>query len=641
MPSTSRRASAVVGSAGGHRGGLTLGLGALGVVFGDIGTSPLYAMQAVFSIGQHSVEPTRDDVLGVISMVLWSITIVVSFKYVALAMRADNEGEGGILALVALLRDRLAGRPRALGAVLLLGMIGAALFYGDSVITPAISVMSAVEGIGVVDPRLESLVLPVSVVILTVLFLVQRWGTEAVGRVFGPVMTVWFVTLAALGLPHVLRAPEILQSVSPTYALAFVAGHPWQAFLAMGAVVLTITGAEALYADMGHFGARAIRSAWWVAVFPALAINYLGQGALILVDPQAAASPFFSLAPTWARLPLVVLATVATVIASQAVISGAFSVSRQAVRLGMLPRLTVRHTSREEGGQIYVPVVNWSLFAGVLVLVAAFQSSERLATAYGLAVTGTLLLTSALFLLLAHTVWRVAVWKLVVFVAVVGTLELVFLAANLTKVVSGGWLPLVIAVVVVTMMTTWRAGAAVLREQERELGGPLDLFVAILRDGRVARVPGVAIYPHPNSTTTPLALRSNVDFNQVVHEHVVLVRIVNENVPHVRHVDRVTVEDIGHDGVGIVAVSIRVGFTDSQDVPRGLALAFGQHPLLPFDLDSAHYFLSVTTIHAAPWSLRTWRTRLFIWMAHNAADRTEVFHLPPERTVLMGAHIDL
>ncbi|NTW40688.1 MAG: potassium transporter Kup, partial [Cellulomonadaceae bacterium] len=299
------------------------------------------------------------------------------------------------------------------------------------------------------------------------------------------------------------------------------------------------------------------------------------------------------------------------------------------------------HTSREEGGQIYVPVVNWCLFAGVLLLVVTFQSSEHLATAYGLAVTGTLILTSALFLLLARTVWRVAPWKIVVFVALAGTLEVVFLAANLTKVVSGGWLPLIIALVVVTMMVVWRAGAQRLRERERELGGPIELFAAMLRHHRLTRVPGVAIYPHPNSITTPLALRSNVDFNQVVHEKVVLVRIVNENVPHIRHVDRVTIEDTGHEDVGIVAVSVRVGFSDSQDIPRGLALVVGQHPLVQLDLDSAHYFLSLTTIHSAPWSARNWRTRLFIWMAHNAADRTEVFHLPPERTVLMGASVDL
>jgi KUP system potassium uptake protein len=614
---------------------------ALGVVFGDIGTSPLYAMHTVFSIEHNTVKPTEGDVFGVISMVIWSITLVVSLKYVALAMRADNDGEGGILALVALLRAKL-DDGRRLALVMALGMLGAALFYGDAVITPAISVMSAIEGLVVVNESLEALVLPASVVILSVLFVVQRRGTGAMGKAFAPVMTVWFVVLAVLGVPHIVANPQILKAVSPTYALAFVVEHPLVAFIALGAVVLTITGAEALYADMGHFGAPAIRRAWWVAVFPALALNYFGQGALILGDPSTIANPFFTLAPAWARLPLVVLATLATVIASQAVITGAYSVSRQAVRLGLLPRLSVKHTSRHEGGQIYLPVVNWILFVGVIVLIAVFQTSGRLATAYGLAVTGTLLLTSALFLMLAHRVWRVARWKIVVFVLLVGTLEVVFFAANLTKVATGGWLPLLIAVVVVALMDTWRRGAQVLHERERELEGPLPLFVKIVRDGRVPRVPGLAVYPHPNSTTTPLALRSNVDFNHVVHEHVVLVQIINENVPHIRHVDRVRVDDLGSGDDGIVHVAIRVGFTDSQDIPRGLALAVGRTPELQIDLDTAHYFLTVHTVHTTgPRTLRNWRRRLFVWMSHIAADRTEVFHLPPERTVVMGAHIEL
>ncbi len=624
-----------------HGKGGALALSALGVVFGDIGTSPLYAMQTVFSIEHNTVKPTPVDVFGVISMVLWSITIVVSAKYVALAMRADNDGEGGILALVALLREKLTRR-RTLATAMFLGMIGAALFYGDSVITPAISVMSAMEGLAVVDPGLEELVLPVSVAILTALFAIQRWGTEAVGRAFGPVMALWFGVLALLGVPHIVDNPEILKAVSPTYAVAFVVGHPLVAFVAMGAVVLTITGAEALYADMGHFGAKAIRRSWYFVVFPALAINYFGQGALILSDPSTITNPFFRLAPSWATLPLVILATLATVIASQAVISGAYSVSRQAVRLGMLPRLLVRHTSREEGGQIYIPVVNWILFIGVIVLIGVFQSSSRLATAYGLAVTGTLILTSALFLLLARMVWRVPTWKIVAFVLVVGVLEVTFFAANLLKVVSGGWLPLLLAALVVTVMTTWRQGNDELHNRERELEGPLDLFVKIVSDGRVPRVPGVAVYPHPNATTTPLALVQNVDFNQVVHEHVVLVQIVNENVPHIRHVDRVTVDDLGSELDGIVHVSVHVGFTDSQDIPRGLALAVGRSPELQLNLDEAHYFLSVLTVHAVGTrSLRTWRKRLFVWLAHVAANRTEVFHLPPERTIVMGAHVDL
>ncbi len=622
---------------------LPLALGALGIVFGDIGTSPLYAMQTVFSIEHNTVQATRGDVLGVISMVLWSITLVVSMKYVSLAMRADNDGEGGILALVALLRRHLQGT-RRLTAVMVMGVLGAALFYGDAVITPAISVMSAIEGLAVANPSLAELVVPLTVVVLSLLFVIQRWGTGVVGRSFGPVMVLWFAVLLVLGLPHVFANPEILAAVSPTYALMFVAEHPLVAFVAMGGVVLTITGAEALYADMGHFGAKPIRLAWYLVVFPALAVNYLGQGAMILGDPGAVSNPFFLLAPSWATLPLVLLATVATVIASQAVISGAFSVSRQAVRLGMLPRLAVRHTSREEGGQIYVPVMNWILFAGVLLLTAAFRSSSRLAAAYGLAVTGTLLLTSALFLLLARYVWRVQTWKLVVYLVLVVGVELTFLGANLTKVVAGGWLPLVIAALVVALMTTWRRGADALHAEERDLEGPLPLFLRMLHKhpDLVRRVPGVAVFPHPNATTTPLALRTNADFNRVVHDRVILVQIVNENVPHIRHVDRVEVDDLGDATDGFVHVKVHVGFTDSQDIPKGLALAVGKTPELDIDLDEARYFLSVLTVQATGHrGLRTWRKRLFAWMYHNAANRTEVFHLPPERTIVMGAHVEL
>ena len=624
-----------------RRAGLTLAVGALGIVFGDIGTSPLYALQTVFSIDHNDVEPTSGDVLGVVSMAFWSITVIVAIKYVALILRADNEGEGGILALVALLRESL-GDPRRLAAAMMLGIVGAALFYGDSLITPAISVMSAVEGVVVSDAGLTRLVLPVSVVILTVLFVVQRWGTGAVGRAFGPVMAVWFLVLAVLGLPQIVQNPQILRALSPTYALSFALDRPLIAFIAMGAVVLTITGAEALYADMGHFGPSAIRRAWYLVVFPALVINYFGQGAMILRDPSTVANPFFRLAPTWATLPLVVLATLATVIASQAVISGAYSVSRQAVRLGLFPRLAVRHTSREEGGQIYVPAVNWILFVGVLVLIGVFRSSARLATAYGLAVTGTLVLTTLLYLLLAKRVWHWALWKVVVYSVVIGGLELTFFGANLLKIVSGGWLPLLVAAIVVTLMTTWRTGAQMLARRRAELEGPLNEFVTMVREEHVERVPGFAVFPHPNKTTTPLALRSHVTFNRVLHEHVVIVQIVNENVPHIRHVDRVEFDDLGYADDGIWHIRIRVGFNDSQDIPRGLALAIGMSAELDVDVADAHYFLSVLTVHAtgAP-RMTGWRERLFVWMAHNAANRTEVFHLPPERTVVMGANLDL
>ncbi|MDT7776230.1 MAG: system potassium uptake protein, partial [Pseudonocardiales bacterium] len=461
-----------------HSGGLFgLALGALGIVFGDIGTSPLYAVQTVFSIDNNAVSPAPDDVYGVVSLIFWSVTVIVTIKYVSFILRADNDGEGGIMALAALVRSVSVTSARRASIALALGVLGASLFYGDSLITPAISVLSAVEGLEVARPDLAQAVLPIGIAILTLLFVVQRWGTHLIGRLFGPVMVLWFVTIAVLGVPHILAHPGVLRGLSPTYIVSFVAGHPLTAFLAMGAVVLVITGAEALYADMGHFGRLPIRVAWFVLVWPALVLNYLGQAALILNDPGAVANPFYLLAPDWARLPLVILATAATVIASQAVISGAFSVSRQAVRLGFLPHLTVRHTSTRESGQIYVPAVNWLLFGGVLVLMVAFRSSSRLATAYGLAVTGTLLLTTALFLIYAATAWQWARWKLVLAAVVFGGIELTFLAANLTKIVHGGWLPLVIAAVVVTVMTTWQRGRRIVTARRVDVEGPLPEFI--------------------------------------------------------------------------------------------------------------------------------------------------------------------
>lgn len=619
-----------------------LTLAALGVVFGDIGTSPLYSLATVFSAEHNAVRATRDDVFGVISMVLWAVTLIVSFKYVFLVMRADNDGEGGILALVALLRLKLGDTSRVARIVLMMGILGAALFYGDSVITPAISVMSAFEGLAVVDPQLEEWVLPTSLVILTILFSVQRFGTGLVGRFFGPIMMVWFVVLAALGLPHIIANPEILGAVSPHHAVGFAIRRPFVALIAMGAVVLTITGAEALYADMGHFGAKPIRVSWFVMVFPALAINYLGQGGLILRDPSAVANPFFHLAPAWATLPLVGLAAVATVIASQAVISGAFSVSRQATRLGLLPRLSVKHTSKEEGGQIYIGSINWILYVGVLLLIGAFQSSAALASAYGLAVTGTLLLTTLLFLVFARSVWQVAVWKLVVAVALVLSVEILFFAANLAKLIHGGWLPLLIASIVVTFMLVWREGAARVKVERAALEGSLDEFIDYVHRNQIPRVPGVAVYPHANRQTTPLALRDNVEYNHVLHQLVVIVTIVNENVPHIHHVDRASVDDLGHADDGIVHVQYRVGFNDSQDVPKALVWARSKLPEKKLDPEEARYFLSVLRLtHAGTPSLRTWRKQLFMWLVSNEASRTVVFHLPPERTVVMGGQLEI
>ncbi|HVU93552.1 MAG TPA: potassium transporter Kup [Jatrophihabitans sp.] len=621
---------------------LGLAIGAIGVVFGDIGTSPLYAMQTVFAIDGHAVKPTAGDVYGVISLIFWTVTVVVSVKYVAFILRADNDGEGGVMALAALVREAVRGRGRLVGFALLLGVLGAALFYGDSVITPAISVLSAVEGLEVASPGLSDAVLPIGAGVLALLFLVQRFGTHQVGRFFGPVMVLWFAVLAVTGLPQIARHPDVLKALSPTYIVSFVGDHPYLAFVALGAVVLASTGAEALYADMGHFGRAPIRRAWFFLVFPCLVLNYLGQGALVLHDGSAVANPFYLLAPHWARIPLVVLATLATVIASQAVISGAYSVSRQAVRLGFLPNLTVRHTSRREIGQIYVPAVNWLLFASVLVIMLTFRSSSRLATAYGFAVTGTFLITTTLFLLVAAARWQWSRWQLASAALGFGSAELIYFAANVTKIHHGGWLPLLIAVLVVTVMTTWQAGRRIVTARRTELEGPLQQFIDELHERPLRRVPGTAVFPHPTKETTPLALRANVRFNQVLHEHVVVVSVVPANVPYVPRDERITIDSLRYPDDGIVHLQVRFGFQDDQDLPATLRQAVGMSEELRFDPEEASYFLSRIAIQRGhgPGMVR-WRKRLFIALAHNAADPAQRFHLPDERTIVVGAHLEL
>ncbi len=619
-----------------------LALGALGVVFGDIGTSPLYALHTAFSMEHNAVTVEPENVYGIISMVLWTITLIVTVKYVLLVTRADNDGQGGILALVALLRRRLTGRKRLGTAVTVLGMLGAALFYGDAVITPAISVLSAVEGLAVVNPDLERLVVPVAVVVLAGLFAVQPFGTGNVARAFGPIMLAWFATMALLGIPQIIAHPQILVSLSPHWAFELVLRHPFQAFVLLGAVVLTVTGAEALYADLGHFGARAVRLAWLTVAMPALILVYLGQGALVISTPEAVANPMFYLAPPAWQIPLVIFATVATIIASQAVISGAFSVTRQAIRLGLLPRLAVKHTSRREEGQIYLPMVNWGLFLAVMALVLLFSSSAELANAYGLAVTGTLVLESVIFLLFAATVWRWQWGKLAAFAVVIGLLEVLLFAANITKLFVGGWLPLVIAGVVVLVMMTWRSGSERVATARGELEGPLPQFVESLRNTRVRRVPGVAVFPHASPDATPLAMVKFVTDFHLLHEHVVIVRIVHVNVPHVAPADRISVDDIGSAADGIVHVSVRVGFTDDQDIPRNLALAVDQTPELHIDLDQALYFLSVLTLRPPrAHRVRDWRQKLFLALEKNQANRTEIFHLPPTRTIVLGTELHL
>jgi KUP system potassium uptake protein len=627
-----------------HAGAGGLVLAALGIVFGDIGTSPLYALQTVFSIDDGAVRPTVDDVYGVVSMMFWSVTLIVSVKYIGILMRADNEGEGGVMALTALARRLYAGRTASTAPLVVIGILGVSLFYGDSLITPAISVLSAVEGVRVAAPALGHVVVPAAAVILTALFAVQRFGTGRVGALFGPVMVLWFAALGVAGIAGIVAHPGVLKGLSPTYAIAFVIGHPVIAFIAMGAIVLVITGAEALYADMGHFGRSPILRGWFFAVFPALTLNYLGQASLIISHPDSVSSPFFLLFPDWARLPMVVLATAATVIASQAVITGAFSLSRQAVQLGLLPPVTVRQTSKHEGGQIYLPGINGLLFVGVLVVMLTFGSAERLATAYGVSVTGALVIDTLLMLLVARVLWHWRPWQLALAGVAFGGLELTFLAANLSKVAHGGWLPLLIAVVVFTLMTTWRKGREIVAGNRRRQEGSLREFVDDLYARGLPRVPGTAVFPHPGKETTPLALRANVEHNKILHEDVLIVSASSANIPHVPVADRFEVDHLGHEDDRIQHLSVRFGFSDEPNLPEALAQACetGVLPSGTIHTMDASFFLSRGPIRRTRTKgMAQWRKIVFLRLAHNAADPAAYFGLPVDRTVTMGSPVDV
>src|SRR3954447_23926699 len=626
-----------------HHGGMVaLTLGALGVVFGDIGTSPLYALQTVFSADDHAVKATQGDVYGVISLVFWAITIIVSVKYVTFIMRADNDGEGGIMALIALIQQVKLSRAAKVSLVLL-GVFGASLFYGDGMITPAISVLSAVEGLEVVTPSLHSVVVEITLAVLTVLFLVQRFGTGAVGRAFGPVMGVWFTILAVAGLREVVRHPGILRALSPSYGAQFLFEHGGTAFIALGSIVLTVTGAEALYADMGHFGRPPIRRAWFVVVFPALILNYMGQGALILRSPGSVDNPFFLLFPHWARLPMVFLATVATVIASQAVISGAFSVTRQAVQLGFLPRLTILHTSRQEAGQVYVPAVNWGIFAAVVALVVGFGSAEHLASAYGIAVTGTLAINTVLFFVVVRTLWGKPWWLVALGAIAFLTVDLTFFAANLPKVLHGGWFPLLIALIVFMVLTTWQRGREIVTRNRTEEEGPLRAFVEEVhgQDMPVSRPKLTGVFLNANIDTTPLALRANFEHNQVLHENVVIVSVQTLRVPHVPEEERVTADDLGYKDDGITHLTVRYGFQDAIDIPRTLHLA-AKRLERDIDHENVSYFVSrITIVPTDAPGMARWRKKLFTLIARNAANPVPYFGLPDDQTVVMGSHIEL
>ena len=630
-----------------------LALGALGVVFGDIGTSPLYTLQTLFDPSDpHPVKVAQESVFGVISLIFWSVTIIVTVTYVVLIMRADNDGEGGIMALIALIRRRaVPGGRRAKAILAALGIFGASLFLGDSMITPAISVLSAVEGVEVAAPSVSNIVIPITVVIIVILFMAQRLGTGAVGRAFGPIMALWFTIIAVIGIKGIVSHPVILKALSPTYAVSFLFGHFGTAFFSLTAVVLAVTGAEALYADMGHFGRRPVRQAWILVVFPACVLNYFGQGALILGRPSSVSNPFFLAAPGWARLPMVILATLATVIASQAVISGAFSVAHQAGQLGYLPRLRIQYTSEEMMGQIYVPWINWLLLAGVLTLVLAFRTSAHLAYAYGTAVTGTISITTLLFFYYARHQWRWPLWIVLSGSGILLAIDLLFFAANLTKLTHGAWLPLLIGIGAFTVFTTWQRGRVLVTQKRDREEGSLRAFVTQLHAMKppLPRVPGTAIFLNRGKTTTPLALRANVEHNEILHQQVIILAIETLPVPHVADAERLKIDDLGFKNDGITHVTARFGYMDHVRVPSLLPLirkADVERAAADVEGSSAEGTLSyfVSRIELAPGhtpGMSRWRKRLFIATSRITADAAESFGLPRDRTVIMGSRIEL
>ncbi|MFE3753458.1 potassium transporter Kup [Nocardia tengchongensis] len=632
---------------GGHAGTrLALTVGALGVVFGDIGTSPIYTLQTVFNPDDpHPVPVSRENIFGIVSLIFWSVMIIVTVTYVLLAMRADNDGEGGIMALITLLRRwTLPGGRRTAMMLAALGIFGASLFLGDSMITPAISVLSAVEGMKTVSSGMDDFIVPVTAVIILVLFLVQRRGTAAVGRVFGPIMIGWFLVIGACGVGGITKHPEILKALSPTYALGFMVGHFGIAFFALAAIVLAVTGAEALYADMGHFGRSSITRAWLALVFPACVLSYLGQGALILDDPANISAPFFLLTPGWGRLAIVLLATAATVIASQAVITGAFSVAAQAAQLGYLPRLRVAHTSESTIGQIYVPWINWLLLVSVLTLVFAFRTSAALAYAFGMAVTGTITITTLLFFYVARAKWGTPLWLIALGAIPLLTVDLLFFSANMTKLVHGAWLPLLIAVIAFTIMTTWQRGREVVTAERERREGSLREFVDRVRTDHatVATVPGTAIFLNRGKETAPLAMRANVEHNHVRHRQVVILTIHTGLVPRVPATQRISVDHLGYADDGIIHVTASYGYMDTPDVPAALRLLDPAETEGVLDLDHASFFLSKIELRRGDEpTMALWRKRLFIATSHITADAAEYFALPRDRTVTMGSWIEV
>jgi KUP system potassium uptake protein len=610
-------------------------VGAIGIVFGDIGTSPLYTLRECFT-GKHGLPLVPESIFGILSIVFWAIMIIVTLKYVTLIMRADNRGEGGIMALTALVSTGVVDKG-ARWWLVGLGIFGAAMFYGDGMITPAISVLSAVEGLEVLAPSMQSVVVPATLVILVALFSIQRFGTARVGVFFGPVMCVWFSALAVLGGMQLVNDPTVLAALNPLYAFRFLVNNPLAAFLALGAVVLAVTGTEALYADMGHFGATPIQRAWLLFVLPALVLNYFGQGALILHDPLAIKNPFYLLAPAWLLMPMVVLATCATVIASQAVISGAFSLTRQAIQMGYCPRLAIRHTSDREIGQIYVPFINWSLMIAVMLLVAGFKSSSNLAAAYGIAVTLAMAIDSLLIYVVLTRLWHWSRVAALIIVAPLIAIDFSFLASNALKIPEGGWFPIVIGALVFTLLTTWKRGRSILYHRLAEETMPLDVFIESISASPPLRVPGTAVFLTNMPGRVPHALLHNLKHNKVLHERVILMTITTRDIPRVPVSERLHIDDLGCDFQQFEAF---FGFKDDPDVPELLDEC--ERRGYPFDMMDTSFFVSRETLIAtAEPGMALWRERLFVSMSKNATKASEFFNVPTNRVVELGAQVEL
>jgi KUP system potassium uptake protein len=611
-------------------------LGAIGVVYGDIGTSPLYTLRTAFT-GENGLPLTHDHVLGVLSTIFWSLVIVVTLKYITLIMRADNRGEGGILALTALVSRGIEDRARLRWWLVGLGIFGAAMFYGDGMITPAITVLGAVEGLEVIAPALHHFVVPIAVVILCGLFAIQKRGTAKIGAIFGPVMVLWFLVLAVLGFLAILDEPAVVAALDPRYAARFIAYEPLPAFISFGAVVLAVTGTEALYADMGHFGRSPIRRAWIALVMPALVLNYFGQGALLLTDPSAIRNPFYLLAPDWALVPLLVLATAAAIIASQAVISGAFSLTRAAIQMGYCPRLTIQHTSERAIGQIYVPFINWSLLAAVIALVIGFRGSDNLAAAYGIAVTMAMLIDSILIFVVMRRLWR---WSLAAAVAIAVPLlvvDLTFLTSNAHKIPEGGWFPLLIGGIVFTLLTTWKRGRAVLMHRLAEDAMPLDVFIQSIEASPPTRVSGTAVFLTSTQNRVPHALLHNLKHNKVLHERVVFLTVVTRDIPFVPEDERFEIKSLGCD---FYRMTVDYGFKEDPDVPAMLEDCGRKG--FTFDMMETSFFVSRETIIATVTpGMAMWRERLFVSMSKNATKASEFFQIPTNRVVELGTQVEL